>query len=364
MDGKIDRIGLPGARFSSRRFPSIKEETRSVEARDYRSAARILIDSLEQQTADASLKGIGHRIVHGGPSYIDPQKVTPEMLDELRKISAYDPEHMPFEIDLMEMFAQRFPNVPQIACFDTAFHNHMPAVAQILPIPREYRTKGIRRYGFHGLSYGFLMEELRRVAGPEIDEQCIILAHLGNGASLAAVRNGNSIDTSMGFTPAAGLPMSTRSGDLDPGLVFYLEQTEKMDTRTFNHMVNHQSGLLGVSDISPDVRDLLARQSEDIRAAEAIELFCYQTRKWIGAFAAALGGLQTLVFSAGIGENSPEIRARICDRLGILGIRLEPAKNQKNADVISASDSAVTVRVIHTDEEIMIAKAVSSILKS
>jgi len=216
----------------------------------------------------------------------------------------------------------------------------------------------VRRYGFHGLSYAFLMEELARLAGPDAAQGRVILAHLGNGASLVAVRDGKSIDTSMGFTPAAGLPMSTRTGDLDPGLVWYLARTEKMSAKQFNEMVNSRSGLLGVSETSSDMRDLLDREAQDVRAAEAVALFCYQVKKWVGAFAASLGGLATLVFAGGIGENAPIVRARICDGLGFLGIEIDEKRNAANEGVISAAAGRVAVRVIHTDEALMIAKTV------
>jgi acetate kinase len=235
-------------------------------------------------------------------------------------------------------------------------------VAHLLPIPRRYDAQGVHRYGFHGLSYAFLMEELARVAGSQAARGKVILAHLGNGASLAAVRDGKPMDTSMGFTPAAGVPMSTRSGDLDPGLVWYLSRTEGSTAKKFNEMVNFQSGLLGVSEISSDMRDLLEHESEDVRAAEAVASFCYQVKKWIGAFAAALGGLDTLVFAGGIGENAPLVRARICDGLGFLGIELNDKRNAKNAAVISPNASKVAVRVMHTDEEWMIAKSVMRFL--
>ena len=240
----------------------------------------------------------------------------------------------------------------------------MPRVAKIVPIPRRFSAKGIERYGFHGLSYSFLMEELARVAGLHAAQARVILAHLGNGASLAAVRDGNCIDTSMGFTPAAGVPMSTRSGDLDPGLIGYLARTENMTVEQYHRMVNHESGLLGVSETSGDLRDLLDREGHDVRAAEAVALFCYQVKKWIGSYAAVLGGLDTLVFAGGIGENAPIIRARICTDLAFLGITLDQAMNERSAPVISMAASRVTVRVIHTDEEAMIAKAVSHLVST
>ncbi|MGZ8239329.1 MAG: acetate/propionate family kinase [Methylobacter sp.] len=280
------------------------------------------------------------------------------MIEELHQISSFDPEHLPEEILLIEAFQRRFPELPQVACFDTAFHHDLPRVAQLLPIPRRYEAQGVRRYGFHGLSYEFLMGELARLAGTDAAQGRVILAHLGNGASLAAVRDGKSVDTSMGFTPAAGVPMSTRSGDLDPGLFWYLARTENMSAKQFNVMINSQSGLLGVSETSSDMRDLLECESHNVRAAEAVALFCYQVKKWIGAFAAALGGLDTLVFAGGIGENAPTVRARICDGLGFLGIELEEKQNLANAGVISAEICRISVRVIQTDEEWMIASMV------
>jgi len=220
----------------------------------------------------------------------------------------------------------------------------------------------VRRYGFHGLSYSFLMGELARLAGADAAQGRVILAHLGNGASLAAVHRGQPMDTTMGFTPTAGLPMSTRSGDLDPGLVWYLARAEQMSAKQFNEMVNFKSGLLGVSETSSDMRDLLASEARDVRAAEAIGLFCYQVKKCVGGFAAALGGLKTLVFAGGIGENCPTIRARICDELGFLGIQLDEALNARNAAVISPAAGRVEVRVIRTDEELMIASTVCRVL--
>jgi len=236
-------------------------------------------------------------------------------------------------------------------------------VAALLPIPRHYEAKGVRRYGFHGLSYAFLMEELARVAGTDAAQGRVILAHLGNGASLAAVHGGKPVDTSMGFTPAAGVPMSTRSGDLDPGLIWYLSRTERMSAKQFNEMVNFQSGLLGISETSSDMRDLLDRETHDVRAAEAVAIFCYQIKKWIGSFAAALGGLETLVFAGGIGENAATIRTRICEGLGFLGIKLDETPNTANAGAISSATSRVMVRVIRTDEERMIAQMVCQLLR-
>jgi acetate kinase len=294
--------------------------------------------------------------------HTEPELVTPELLEELHRISPYDPDHLPGEIELIEAFRRRHPKLPQVACFDTAFHRTLPRVAKLLPIPRRYDAKGVQRYGFHGLSYAYLMQELARIGDPAATKGRVILAHLGNGASMAAVLDGKSIDTSMGFTPTAGLVMSTRTGDLDPGVAPYLARTEQMTSEQFYEMANHKSGLLGVSETSSDMRDLLAHEANDARAAEAVALFCYQARKWVGAFAAALGGLDTLVFAGGIGENAPIVRARICEGLGFLGIALSESRNSESAAVISTDESRVAVRVIRTDEDLMIARSVRSVL--
>ena len=361
LTGRIERIGGAGSAFSVKGNDESENFTRPVNAGDHASAVQMLMDWIEAHQR-SGLIAVGHRLVHGGPKYYQPQRLTPELVEELRGLTALDPEHLPEEILLTEAFHRRFPDIPQIACFDTAFHHDMPRVAQLLPIPRRYEAEGVRRYGFHGLSYEFLMGELIRIEGADAARGRIILAHLGNGASLAAVHEGKPIDTSMGFSPASGVPMGSRSGDLDPGLVGYLARTEGMNAAQFNEMANAKSGLLGVSETSADMRDLLKREVEDPRAAEAVALFCYQLRKWIGAFAAALGGVETLVFAGGIGEKSPAVRMRICAALGFLGIELDPARNEQNADLISAHGARVNVRVIATNEELVIARSVCRVL--
>jgi acetate kinase len=362
LAGTIERIGLPDAVFEVKGMDKADSFTRPVIAPNHTAAVELLMDWIEDRIRRGELAAVGHRVVHGGPKYSQPQRITAEMVEELHQLKPFDPEHLPEEILLTEAFFRRFPNLVQVACFDTAFHHDLPRVAQLLPVPRRYEAEGVRRYGFHGLSYAFLMEELARQAGPQAARGRVILAHLGNGASLAAVYQGKSVDTSMSFTPTGGFPMSTRSGDLDPGLVWYLERTEKITAKKFNEMVNFQSGLLGISETSSDMHDLLEREATDVRAAEAVALFCYQVKKWIGAFAAALGGLETLVFAGGIGENASIVRARICDGLGFLGIELEEKCNAANEGVISAADSQVTVRVMHTDEELMIERSVCRVL--
>ena len=362
FSGRIDRIGLSGTNLTFNDSTKNRQGSRSLATSDHKSAVTFLLDWLEEQDGFASVGAVGHRVVHG-MQHTAPELVNQDLLDELHRISPYAPEHLPGEIELIEAFCQRHPKLPQVACFDTAFHRDMPRVAKLLPIPRRYQTQGVERYGFHGLSYAYLMEELARLGDPAATKGRVILAHLGNGASLAAVCDGKSIDTSMGFTPTAGLVMSTRSGDLDPGLVSYLARSEQMTAAQFHKMVNHESGLLGVSETSSDIRDLLAGEAGDVRAAEAVALFCYQAKKWIGAFAAALGGLDTLVFAGGIGENSPLIRARICEGLRFLGIELNESRNAETAGVISADASRATVRVIRTDEELMIARSVFRIIE-
>ena len=358
---KVDRIGFPEGTMTLMDVAGGVSERRTIQAVQHKDCVGPLMTWLEQKRAMTDLLAIGHRVVHGGPRYREPQRLTPEVMDELRRLSPCDPEHLPAEIELIETLSRRYPTLTQVACFDTAFHRDMPRVARLLPIPRRYDDAGVQRYGFHGLSYAYLMKELRRIA-PHTAQGRVILAHLGNGASMAAVCEGNSMDTSMGFTPTAGLPMSTRSGDLDPGLLSYLSRTEGMTVEQFHAMVNQQSGLLGLSETSSDLRDLLASERHDPRAAEAVALFCYQAKKWIGSFTAALGGLDTLVFSGGIGENSPVVRARICEGLGYLGVALDEAPNRTGAAIISKEGSGVIVRVIPTDEESEIASSVLQLL--
>jgi acetate kinase len=361
LHGKVERIGLAGTTLTLIDPGRDVPPSRSDIASDRAAAVNALIDRLEAEGGLASLAAVGHRIVHG-MEHTEPERIGARLLAELRRLAPYDPDHLPLEIALIDAFRQRHPPLPQLACFDTAFHRTLPRVARLLAIPRRYEAQGVRRYGFHGLSYAYLMQELRRLGDPAATSGRVILAHLGNGASLAAVRDGRSIDTSMGFTPASGLPMSTRSGDLDPGLLGHFSRSEQMTAARFDRMVNHESGLLGISETSSDVRDLLERVATDVRAAEAVALFCYQARKCIGAFAAALGGVDTLVFSGGIGENAALIREQICDGLGFLGIELDRERNASHAEIISAEAGRVRVRVIRTDEELMIAGSVARAL--
>ena len=361
LTGEVEGIGSKNTKLNFHDFISNQKSSVPLQIANHDDAINFLVNWLEKQECFSNVKAIGHRIVQG-MKHTRPELITDELLGELKKFSVYDPEHLPDELKLIEAFRNRYPALPQIACFDTAFHTSMPDVAKLLPVPRRYYNAGIQRYGFHGLSYTYLMEELKQLSGIEATQGKVILAHLGNGASITAVREGKSIDTSMSFTPTGGLPMSTRTGDLDPGVALYLMRTENIKPDQFSNLINHQSGLLGISETSSDMRDLLKVQNTDKRAAEAIDLFCYQAKKYIGAYAAVLGGIDTLVFSGGIGENASEIRSRICTGLQFLGIELNESSNQINEPIISNDRSKVTVRVIKTNEELMIAKLVCQVL--
>ncbi len=302
---------------------------------------------------------VGHRVVHGGPDHTAPERVDAPLLAALRRLVALAPLHVPSAIQGIEAVAARFPGLPQVACFDTAFHRRMPEVAQRFALPHDLWHEGIRRYGFHGLSYEYIVATLGAAS-----QDRLVIAHLGNGASLAAVHHGQPLDTTMGFTPTGGVMMGTRSGDLDPGVLLHLMHAKGYDVRQIEHLVNHQAGLLGVSGISPDMQTLIEQREHEPHAAQAIELFCYQLRKHIGALTAVLGGLETLVFTGGIGEHAAPVRGEICRGLAYLGIDLDPQRNAVHADVISTSGSACTVRVIPTNEDLMIARHTRTLLVS
>ena len=360
LSGKIDRIGTAHATLIVDAPDGGAAAPRRMSGADHPDAASSLLNWLAAQPIFASVCAVGHRVVHGF-KHAEPQRITSALLAELRRNTAFAPDHLPSELRLIKAVARRHPRLPQVACFDTSFHRTMPVVARRIAVPRHYASKGVERYGFHGLSYAFLMEELRRL-DPASSKGRVILAHLGSGASLAAVSGSRSVDTSMGFTPASGLVMSTRTGDVDPGLAYYFARSAHMTAPQFQQMVNHESGLLGVSATSADIRDLLAREHRDTRAAEAVALFCYQVKKWIGAFAAALGGVDTLVFAGGIGEHAPVIRERICAGLDFLDIHVHRARNARSAPLISTDRGRVAVRVIRTNEELMIARSVIRVL--
>ena len=362
LHGSIDRIG-GDATLAFEDAVAGRFDRGSVHLPNHASAGRFLVSWLDARRPHDPPRAVGHRVVHG-MDRTSPARVTPELLDELRTIVPFDPDHLPVELELIEAFGERYPGIPQLACFDTAFHRTMPRVATQLAIPRRYTAAGLRRYGFHGLSCEWLVEELARRGDPAATDGRVILAHLGSGASMTAVLHGRSIDTSMGFTPSGGLMMGTRPGDLDPGVTSYLARREHLSAAQIDDMVHHESGLLGVSETSGDMRDLLAREIADVRAAEAVELFTYQARKWIGLLAAVLGGLDTLVFAGGIGENAPVVRERICAGLGFLGLSLDPERNAAGAPVISSPMARVAVRVLHTDEALVIARSVARVLQA
>jgi acetate kinase len=322
---------------------------------DHGAALDALLELIGRSDQLMAPRVAAHRVVHGGIHYWEPTPITPELVTELDALVPVDPEHMPQAVALIRAMTQRHPELPQIACFDTGFHHRMPPVARMYSLPRRLAAEGFVRYGFHGLSYEYVIQRLR-----EIEDQAasgrVIVAHLGNGASLAALYQGRSIDTTMGFSPLGGLVMGTRCGDLDPGLVLYLLRHEKLSPDQIGELLSHESGLLGVSETSSDMRDLLERESVDTRAAEAINLFCYQAAKYIAGYVAVLGGLDLLVFTGGIGERAAPVRRRICKRLAFLGLELDPDRNQCHDRVVSTAASNVKVRVIKTNEELMIAR--------
>jgi len=364
ISGKIERIGSPAAKLvvTNHITQSVESFFQSNSTSNYLSAIALITDWLKKEFSQRSIAAISHRVVHGGALFTTPQIISPLIMAELRRLSPIDPEHLPNELLLIEALRHQFPELNQIACFDTAFHSPLPRVAQMLTTPRRYEANGLRRYGFHGLSYAFLMQKLHIIAGDKVANGRVILGHLGNGVSLAAVSSGQPVDTSMGFTPSSGVAMSTRAGDMDPGLCSYLMRSEGLNTKQFNHLVNFESGLLGISETSSDMSELLRIQHSDYRASEAISLFCYQIKKQIGAYAAAMGGLDTLVFSGGIGENSPEIRSRICDGLEFLGIQLDAIMNLENALMVSSNSARIPTYVIPTDEEQMMASMMQDVL--
>jgi len=326
-----------------------------TELPDHSAALGVVLERMRRMGDDRPPAAVGHRIVHGGSLYREPVEIVPEVVAELRGLSPIDPTHMPQVIAAIDAIRSAYSTVPQVACFDTAFHAAMPRVARLFALPRALSEEGIVRYGFHGLSYEYVTSELRKM-DQKAAEGRIIIAHLGTGASMVAVRGGEGVDTTMGFTPTGGLMMGTRSGDLDPGVLLHLLRVKGLDVGALDALVNGESGLLGVSETTSDMRELLGREGSDPRAAEAIAIFCYVAKKYLGSLAAALGGLDTLVFTGGIGERAAPVRERICDGLAFLGIALDPERNVGHGPIISSDGSPVTVRVLPTDENAMIAR--------
>jgi acetate kinase len=349
--GHIDRIGLERGSILLRDLADGREERRAASVPDHAACVEPVLAWLGARGWAGDVGVVAHRVVHGGPHYQAPTRLDAGLVAELHRIAPFDPEHLPAALALLEAFAARLPAAAHVVCFDTAFHRDLPRVAQLLALPRRYFDAGVRRYGFHGLSYASLLRGLEQDGDPAAARGRLVLAHLGNGASLAAVRDGRCIDTTMAFTPASGVPMSTRSGDLDPGVLAYLARTEGLDAEGLSTLVNHRAGLLGVSGRSSDMRDLLAAERDDPHAAEAVALFCHSVRKAIGALAAALGGIDGLVFAGGIGEHAPVVRERICAGLDFLGIALDPTRNAAGGPLVSQAGSPVAVRVLAPDEE-------------
>jgi acetate kinase len=364
FSGSVGGIGAGSGFFRVKDGAGKNMVDSSLNIPSHNEALREITEWLKSKTRADPFEAVGHRLVHGGSRFSKTHLVTAQMMETLEELIPYAPDHLPHEIKAIRVFMASYPEVKEVACFDTAFHRTMPTVAQIFALPGDLRQHGVLRYGFHGISYEYLLGELRREAGKEAAAGRIIMAHLGNGASMAAVKEGRSLDTTMGFSPAGGLVMSTRSGDLDPGVLLYLFKEKGLDVPALNHMVNKEGGLLGVSGISPDMKNLLAEEARNARAAQAVELFCYQAKKFLGALAAVLGGLDTLIFAGGIGEKAPSIRRRICENLEFLGIRLDWSLNETNSAVISRQDSPVTVRVLKTNEELMIARHTRDILSA
>jgi|ERR1051326_789652 acetate kinase len=355
LSGEFERIGLPDGHLRLKDANGTVLIDQRTNLPDHGAALDVVLDWLRDHRPDLNVDAVGHRVVHGGIHYREPQRVTAELIAVLQTLVPIAPDHQPQAIQAIQTAVRAYEDLPQVACFDTAFHRCMPRIAQIYPLPWHLGDEGVVRYGFHGLSYEYITQELRTVAPKEAAGR-VIIAHLGNGASMAAVHGGFSIDTTMGFTPTGGLMMGTRSGDLDPGVLLYLLAKRKMTSEALDELVNQKSGLLGFSGTSADMRDLLERESTDGHAADAVALFCYQAKKYLCAMAAALGGLDTLVFTGGIGENAANVRLRISENLEFLGVRLDPVRNKAHAAVISCEGSSPIVRVMKTDEDLMIVR--------
>ena len=339
------------------------EQVHSDTAHDESSAIALINEWIENNAAISQIVALGHRVVHGGPKHDKSCLITDGVIEDLQSLMSLDSEHLPRQISLIQQLGQEFPEAMHIACFDTAFFHTLPVESRLLPIPRRYEAAGLRRYGFHGLSYTYLLSEFERVAGPEAARGKIVFAHLGNGASLAAVKDGKPIDTSMGLTPAGGIPMGTRTGDIDPGIVTVIAANQHLDADQLSRMIGFESGLLGISETTSDMKELLDIEGEDPRAKDAVDIFCYSVRKFIGSYAAAMGGINSLVFSGGIGEVSAPIRARICENLEFLGIKLDDERNNTSAECISSDGSGVGVHVIPTNETLTMARDMKAIVK-
>jgi acetate kinase len=358
--GQIEGIGT-SPRLSAKGADGgrLANEKLAGAARNGREALDALAGWLRSRYGGSRVLGVGHRVVHGGSRFTGPSIVTPQVLSELRELIPLAPLHQPHNLAAIEAVFDRLPDVPQVACFDTSFHRTHSPVADLIPLPQDIRKAGLQRYGFHGLSYEYISSVLPEVA-PEIATRRVIVAHLGSGASLCALKEGKSVDTTMGFTAVDGLCMGTRPGALDPGVILFLFQSLGLSPGDVEALLYKKSGLLAISGISNDMRDLLGRPEAEARLA--VDYFVYRAAKEIGAMAAAVGGVDGLVFTAGIGENSPEIRRRICEASAWLGIELDPEANARGGPRISTPQSSVSAWVIPTNEELMIARHTGTLL--
>ncbi len=354
-------IGQPGSAITIEASPDDKQ-IRHIRMAGYEEAVDALLDVANGELSAEQIIAIGHRVVHGGMTYFKPTELTSGVIGQLKQLPIFDPSRLHATIGVAEIFKHRFKDIPQVACFDTAFYKDLPIVAKLLPIPRKYEKLGLRRYGFYGLSYESLLGDFSTYAGEDAATGRIILAHLGCGASLTAVKNGKPVDTTMSFTPASGIPMSTRSGDLDPGVLAFLHRQSGMTIAEFNRMVNFESGLLGISGLSADMEELINESDKNKSASEAVDVFCYQARKAIGGLSATLGGLDSLIFAGGIGENEPLIRAKICDGLDYLGITIDEHRNSNHEFLISGEQSGVGVHVMHSNEAKVIAAHTNQVM--
>ena len=358
--GQIEGIGTsPHLKAKDAQGGKLTDQKLDTAVSDGRKALNVLAEWLRSQYGGARVLGVGHRVVHGGPRFADPVVINPDVLAELHRLTPLAPLHQPYNLAAIEATAERLPGVPQVACFDTGFHRDGPEVAEVVPLPRDVCQNGVQRYGFHGLSYEYIVSALPTVA-PEIAKGRVIIAHLGSGASLCAVKSGKGIDNTLGFTALDGLCMGTRPGAIDPGVILYLFQNLGLSAKEVESILYKKSGLLGISGISNDMRDLLT--SGEPAACLAVDYFVYQATKQIGALAAVLGGIDGLVFTAGIGENSAEIRQRICRSSAWLGIELDQAANERGGPRISLPESKVSAWVIPTNEELMIARHTARLL--
>lgn len=362
FSGSLEKIGEGNGSFQIHGPNGEQSFSRQLPLPDHQAALKTLFDWFMEAHPYRNLDVVGHRLVHGGAEFVQPLWISSDVLSRLQKLIPLAPDHLPHELKAIQAVDQDYPNVPQVACFDTAFHRSLPRKAYLFALPHTYEQEGVRRYGFHGLSCEYILQELEKEAGSQSAKGRLVIAHLGSGASMTAVLNGQSVDTTMGLTPLGGLIMGTRCGDLDPGVLLYLMRLREQSVDALDHLLNQQSGLLGVSGISADMKELLGQAGQEPRAADAISLFCYQAKKFLGALSATLGGLDTLIFTGGIGENAATVRQRICHEMAYLGIQLDPVRNQANEAIISPTGSPVTVRIMKTDEDLMIARHTLNLL--